>query len=247
MPITARGAAPLPPASAPLLAGYASAIPADGCTPVAAQAAGRSCASGMRLERPQKQRVSAQELPLKGLAVPIPQLFAADHPAHAALHQTPQNQGQRQIQPDQRVRLRPDDVTYFGVIPINHPPLSGQGLPHPLSENIQLRHRPVRPPVQSIHLYSWRAQPLAQLLGKGGLAHPRHAHHDDPPGRHPLRLAGVRNQAILPFHHEQRISSQCLHVRRRSGAPSSAHYTPTWPTRHLYPRSRPSPGYCPYI
>src|SRR4029079_5772991 len=119
---------------------------------------------------PREDRVvDREELGPEPLAVAAPELLAGP----AALHRTDEHAGEyhahRVVEPDDRVRARPDDVARAAVIAVEHPTVLRDGLRDAPAEDRSRRLGPVGLPMQRVELDVRKGKTPRQLARERGL------------------------------------------------------------------------------
>ena len=138
--------------------------------------------AAMCLERPQQDRLPAEKGVAEALAVAgAPELLPGRRPLHRPAHQPPQHQRQRQVEPDQRIGVRPHDVAHLAVV-ADHDPAVVAGLAfHPVAEQLERHGLPVTAPKQRVELDHTQADLSRQPIGQRAFTRPRCANYDDAP------------------------------------------------------------------
>ena len=145
-------------------------------------------------DRPPEQRLAAPEQAAQRLAVAVPELGAAQHPAEGAAGRAQHRHVQRQVEPDQRVgRLGHHGAELALVAAVDHPAFAGDDGRHLGAELLEVRLGPVRAVVHGVQLDVRNAEPAGQLGRERGLARPA-----DPDHPHAPHAANLVHRRTLP-------------------------------------------------
>src|SRR4030095_7370788 len=105
------------------------------------------------LERPEEERVAAQERAAPRLAVAAPQLLAAADPAQRSGRKPPEDRPQRRVEPDDELCAFEDQVSELPVVAaVCDPAVHGQRLLDTRAEGLSGRLAPAGAPVQRVEL-----------------------------------------------------------------------------------------------
>ena len=133
----------------------------------------------MRLQRPQKQRLTSKELPPELFSVALPKLLANYSTAYRSPKQPPHHYVFRVVQPHHHGGPRPYNVPREAVVPVRRPSVPPQDVPHPFSELVAGHLNPIRVKPILVKLDVRHVERLRNLPGERGLPRARGPHHDD--------------------------------------------------------------------
>src|SRR5262245_36863186 len=138
----------------------------------------------MRLHHPPEERAAPPEGAAPALLVPAPELDVAADAADRAPPQPAELERERQVEPDDRVRLPEHELAELRlVVAVDHPPLGHvvHRLEHGCAELLGRRLVPVGPVVERVELDERQLEPPGWLLRERRLPGARGALDVDPP------------------------------------------------------------------